>query len=166
MTYCESLDEFLCAKVEIWLKTLENIRKSVNFLERGRFSQKLIIRFSLNSPDCKIGTRVTHCESVDEFLCAKVEIWLKTLENIRKSVNFLERGRFSQKLIIRFSLNSPDSKIGTRVTYCESLDEFLFAKVEIWLKTQENIRKSVNFLERSGFSQKWIIRLFWNFPDS
>ena len=40
-------------------------------------------------------------------------------------MNFLERGRLSQMLIIRLSLNSPDSKIGTRVTYCESLDEFL-----------------------------------------
>ena len=40
-------------------------------------------------------------------------------------MNFLERGRFSQKLIIRFSLNSPNSKMGTRLIYCESLDEFL-----------------------------------------
>ena len=37
-------------------------------------------------------------------------------------------------LIIRFSLNSPDSKIGTRVTYCESLDEFLCAKSRYDLK--------------------------------
>ena len=44
-------------------------------------------------------------------------------------MNFLERGRFSQKLIIRCSLNFPDSKIDTRVTYCESLDEFLCAKL-------------------------------------
>ena len=49
----------------------------------------------------------------------------------QKISEFLEHGRFSQKLIIRFSLNSPDSKKGTRVTYCESLDEFLCAKVEI-----------------------------------
>ena len=103
----------------------------MNFLECGRFSQKLIIRFSLNSPYSKIGTRVTYCESLDEFLSAKVEIWLKTQENFRKSVNFSERGRLSQKLIIRFSLNSPDSKMGTKVIYCKSLDEFLGAKVEI-----------------------------------
>ena len=150
MTYCDSLDEFLCAKVEIWLKTQENIQKSVNFMESGRFSQKLIIRFSLNSPNSKMGTRVIYWESLDEFLCAKVEIWLKTQENIRKSGKFLEHGPFSQKLIIRFSLNSPDNKIDTRVTYCESLDEFLCAKVEIWLKTQK-ISKN-----------QWI---FWNAVD-
>ena len=123
--YCESLDKFLCAKVEIWLKTQENFRKSVNFSERGRLSQNLIIRFSLNSPDSKIGTRVTYCESLDEFLSAKVEIWLKIQENIRKSVNFSEHGLLSQKLIIRFYLKYPDCKIGTRVTYFECLEEFL-----------------------------------------
>ena len=46
----------------------------------------LIIRFSLNSPDIKIGTRLTYCESLDQFLCAKVEIWLKTLEKIRVQI--------------------------------------------------------------------------------
>ena len=56
---------------------------------------------------------------------SRYDLNVKTLENIRKSVNFLEHGRFSQKLIIRFSLNSPDSKIGTRVTYCEILDAVL-----------------------------------------
>ena len=122
---------FYVPKSRYDLKHKKKIRKSVIFLERGRFSQKLIIRFSLNSPDTKICTRVIHCKSLDEFICARVEIRLKTQENIRKSVNFLERSRFSQKLIIRFSLYSLDNKIGTRVTYCDSLDEFLYAKVEI-----------------------------------
>ena len=44
--------------------------------------------------------------------------------NIWNAVDFL-------KSELYYFLNSPDSKIGTRVTYCESLDAFLCAKVEI-----------------------------------
>ena len=54
-----------------------------------------------------------------------------TFRSVCSAEQYLDRGRFSQKLIIRFYLNSPDSKIVTRVTYCDSLDEFLCAKVEI-----------------------------------
>ena len=63
VTYSTSLDEFLCAKFEISLETQENISKSINYTQHGRLSQNLSIEFSLNYPDVKMGTRVTHCAS-------------------------------------------------------------------------------------------------------
>ena len=37
---------------------------------------------------------------------------------------FLEHGRLSQNLNLRFSLNFPDIKMGKKVTYCARLDEW------------------------------------------
>ena len=60
---------------------------------------------------------------------------------------YLEHGRLSQNLNIEFSLNFPDGKMGKRVTYCASLDEFLDAKFGISHETQEKISKSLNSME-------------------
>ena len=54
--------------------------------------------------------------------------------NTRKSVNSSEHGRLSQNQYIIVSLNFPDSKMGTWVTYCESLDEFYVPKSRYDLK--------------------------------
>ena len=43
-------------------------------------------------------------------------------------MNSSEHGRLSQNQYIIVSLNFPDSKMGTWVTYCESLDEFYVPK--------------------------------------
>ena len=40
----------------------------------------------------------------------------------------MERGRLSHNLNVGYSLNFLDSKMSTRVTYCASLDEFLFGE--------------------------------------
>ena len=74
--YCASLDDFLCVKFEISLKTQENSSKSMNCTERSRSYQNLDTGFSLNFPDINTGTRLTYCARLDEFLCAKFEISL------------------------------------------------------------------------------------------
>ena len=76
--------------------------------------------------------------------CLRIIVAYWTLLSIRSAERYLEHGRLSQNLNIGLSLNFADSKMGTRVAYCESLNEFLFAKFEISLETQEKFSKSVN----------------------
>ena len=138
---CASLGEFLCAKLEISLKTQENIsKKNISKLaERRQIFQNLNDRFSLNFPDSYMAIRRIICASLGEFLCAKLEISLKTQENISKLAVRSERRQIFQNLNDRFSLNFPDSYMAIRRIICASLGEFLCAKLEISLKTQENI---------------------------
>ena len=57
--------------------------------------------------------------------------WSWAFRSIWSVERYLEHGRLSQNLNIGFSLNFSDSKMGKRVTYCASLDEFLYAKFGI-----------------------------------
>ena len=63
------------------------------------------------------------------------------------STEFLVLAALSPTTDILSLLNFPDSRIGTRVTYCASLDDDLCVKLdkfEISLKTQENILVCLN----------------------
>ena len=140
---CDSLGEFLCATLEISFKTQENISKLAVRSERKQIFQNLNGRFSLNFPDSYMAMRRIICASLGEFLCAKLEISFKTQENISKLAVRSERRQIFQNLNGRFSLNFPDSYIAMRRMICESLGEFLCAKLEISFKTQENISKLV-----------------------
>ena len=52
----------------------------MNSTEHGRLSLNLNLRFSLNFPDGEMGTRITNCASLGEFLCAKFEISIQIHE--------------------------------------------------------------------------------------
>ena len=67
---------------------------------------------------------------------------------------------------IRFSWNSPDSKIAIRQIICSSLGEFLCAKFEISLQTQENISNMWFGVVPRHKSVDPNIRFSWNSPDS
>ena len=82
---CAGLGEFLCAKLEISFKTQENISKLAVCSERRQIFQNLNGRFSLNFPDSYMAMRWKICASLGEFLCAKLEISLKTQKNIFRS---------------------------------------------------------------------------------
>ena len=91
------------------------------------------------------------CASLGEFLCAKLEISLKTQENISKLAVCSERRQIFQNLNGRFSLNFPDSYMAMRWIICASLGEFLCAKLEISLKTQKNIFRSEQNLTKVDY---------------
>ena len=61
-----------------------------------------------------------------------------------------DESRLSRNLNGRFSLNFPDSYMAIRWIICASLGEFLRAKLEISLKTQENIFRSEQNLRGGG----------------
>ena len=113
--------------------------------DESRLSRNLNGRFSLNFPDSNMAMRRIICASLGEFLCSKLEISLKTQENIF-GTKFNE-SRLSQNLNGRFSLNFPDSYMAIRWIICASLGEFLCAKLEISFKigglfgTQADISK-------------------------
>ena len=59
--------------------------------------------------------------------------------------------RLSRNLNGRFSLNFPDSNMAMRRIICASLGEFLCSKLEISLKTQENIFRSEQNLTKVDY---------------
>ena len=91
------------------------------------------------------------CASLGEFLCAKLEISLKTQENMSKLAVCSERRQIFQNLNGRFSLNFPDSYMAIRWIICASLGEFICAKLEISLKTQKNIFRSEQNLTKVDY---------------
>ena len=95
--------------------------------------------------------RQTICESLGGFLCTKSEISSQTQENISKWRSVAERKHISRDLTDRFSLNFPDSYVAMRRIFCASLGEFLCAKLEISLKTQENIFRSERNLTKVDY---------------
>ena len=119
--------------------------------ECRQISQNLNGRFSLNFPDSYMAIRWIICASLGEFLCAKLEISLKTQENISKLAVCSERRQIFQNLNGRFSLNFPDSYMAMRWIICASLGEFLCAKLEISLKTQKNIFRSEQNLTKVDY---------------
>ena len=62
-----------------------------------------------------------------------------------------DESRLSRDLTDRFSLNFPDSYIAMRRIFCASLGEFICAKLEISLKTQENIFQSERKLTKVDY---------------
>ena len=120
--------------------------------DESRLSQNLTDRFSLNFPDSCMAIRQTICESLGEFLFAKSEISPQTQGNmISKWRSVAERKHISRDLTDRFSLNFPDSYMAMRRIFCASLGEFLCAKLEISLKTQENIFRSERNLTKVDY---------------
>ena len=82
---------------------------------------------------------VTYCAS-----CINLYVYVPTFRYhlkhkkiSRNAVNSTERGRLTQNLKKGFFKNFPDSKMVMRVKYCASLDEFICAKFETSLQTQE-----------------------------
>ena len=148
---CASLGEFLCAKLEISLKTQKKYFPIGTKFNESRLSQNLNGRFSLNFPDSYMAIRWIICASLEEFLCAKLEISFKTQENISKLAVCSERRQIFQNLNGRFSLNFPDSYMAIRWIICASLGEFLCAKLEISLKTQKNIFRSEQNLTKVDY---------------
>ena len=62
-----------------------------------------------------------------------------------------DESRLSRNLNGRFSLNFPDSNMAMRRIICASLGEFLCSKLEISLKTQENIFRSEQNLTKVDY---------------
>ena len=62
-----------------------------------------------------------------------------------------DESRLSRDLTDRFSLNFPDSYVAMRRIFCASLGEFLCAKLEISLRTQENIFRSERNLTKVDY---------------
>ena len=62
-----------------------------------------------------------------------------------------DESRLSRDLTDRFSLNFPDSCMAIRQTICTNLGGFLCAKLEISLKTQENIFRSERNLTKVDY---------------
>ena len=119
--------------------------------EHRHISRDLTDIFSLNFPDSCMAIRQTICESLGGFLCTKSEISSQTQENISKWRCVAERKHLSQNLTDRFSLNFPDSYMAMRRIFCASLGEFLCTKLEISLKTQENIFRSERNLTKVDY---------------
>ena len=91
------------------------------------------------------------CASLREFICAKLEISLKTQKKYFPIGTKFNESRLSQNLNGRFSLNFPDSYMAIRWIICASLGEFLCAKLEISLKTQKNIFRSEQNLTKVDY---------------
>ena len=62
-----------------------------------------------------------------------------------------DESRLSRDLNDRISLNFPDSNMAMRRIICASLGEFLCSKLEISLKTQENIFRSEQNLTKVDY---------------
>ena len=62
-----------------------------------------------------------------------------------------DESRLSRNLNGRFSLNFTDSNMAMRRIICASLGEFLCSKLEISLKTQENIFRSEQNLTKVDY---------------
>ena len=62
-----------------------------------------------------------------------------------------DESRLSRNLNGRFSLNLPDSNMAIRRIICASFGEFLCSKLELSLKTQENIFRSEQNLTKVDY---------------